>query len=142
LNVLKELAAELTGECPPKGMWVPSDRLLRELRYKHLRIARNCGPRTTDEIIRWAALRGVVIEPPSNEGRPLSATWQHIVARSSAAELTRVEIVEALERSIRRKNTRIPVAFQDLLMKLLNASAPGGNADARVGNTGRENEER
>jgi hypothetical protein len=121
-NVLKELAAELTGECPPKGKWVPSDGLLRELCYKHLRVARNCGPQTTDEIIRWAALRGIVIEPPLHDGKSLSATWQDIVARSSTAEFTIVEIVQVLERSIRRKNTRIPIAFQDMLVRLLKAS--------------------
>jgi len=121
-NVLKELAVELTGKCPPKGTWVPPDDALRELSYNHLRLARNCGPQTADEIIRWAQSRGVTIERPLHDGKSLSATWRDIVARFSTAEFTRVEIVEALERSIRRKNTRIPVAFQDMLVKLLNGS--------------------
>jgi hypothetical protein len=121
-NVLKELTFELTGECPPKGKWVPSDRLLRKFSYRQLRVARNCGPQTMDEIVRWARLRGVIIERPLHDGKSLSAAWQDIVARSSTAEFKRVEIVEALERSIRRKNTRIPVAFQDMLVKLLKAS--------------------
>jgi hypothetical protein len=48
--------------------------------------------------------------------------WRDIIAKSSTQEYTMEEIAEALERSIRRKNTRIPVAFQSLLMALLNAA--------------------
>jgi hypothetical protein len=54
LNVLKILAAEITGECPPRARWMPSPALLREITYKHLVTARNCGPQTVGEIIRWA----------------------------------------------------------------------------------------
>ncbi len=107
------------GECPPKGRWVPSDGLLRKLSYKDLRSARNCGPQTTNEIVRWARLRGVVIERPFHDGKSLSAMWRDIIAEFSAAELAKAEIVQALERSMRRKNTQIPVAFQDILVKLL-----------------------
>lgn len=122
-NVLKELAFRLTGECSPKGRWLPSDRLLRRLSYNDLRTARNCGPRTTEEIVRWARLRGVVIERPSHEGKPLSTMWRDIVAKFSTAGFANAEIVQALERSMRRKNTRIPVAFQDILVKLLSSNA-------------------
>ena len=121
-NVLKELAAELTGERPPKGRWVPSDDLLRKLGYKDLRAARNCGPQTTDEIVRWARSRGVVIERPFHDGKSLSRMWRDIIAGFSAAEFAKAEIVQALERSMRRKNTRIPVAFQNILVKLLSAN--------------------
>ncbi len=118
-NVLKVLAAELTQEHPPKGSWVPSRHLLRNLSYRDLQAARNCGPQTTDEIIRWAGSQGVVIERPLHAGKSLSAMWRDIVARSSTGEFTKAEIAEALERSRRRKNTRIPVAFQSLLVKAL-----------------------
>jgi hypothetical protein len=121
-NVLKELAFELTGECPPKGRWTPSDSLLRKLSYQDLRVARNCGPRTIDEIVQWARLRGVVIERPFHDGKPLSTMWRDIIAKFSTAGFAKAEIVQALERSMRRKNTRIPVAFQDILVKLLNAN--------------------
>ena len=61
--------------------------------------------------------RGVVIERPFHDGKSLSAMWRDIIAEFSAAELAKAEIVQALERSMRRKNTRIPVAFQDILVK-------------------------
>jgi hypothetical protein len=118
-NVLKVLAAELTEAHPPKGRWVPSGQLLRKLSYRDLQAARNCGPQTTDEIIRWARSQGVVIEQPLHAGKSLSAMWRDIIARSSTGEFTKAEIAEALERSRRRKNTRIPVAFQNLLVKVL-----------------------
>lgn len=121
-NVLKELAMELTGECPPKGLWVAPDRLLRKLSFRHLQAARNCGPQTTAEIVEWAGLRGVVIRPPSHAGKSLSAMWHDLVARFSSGDFSKAEIAEALERSARRRNTRIPVAFQDILLKVLNSS--------------------
>ncbi|MGZ5877033.1 MAG: hypothetical protein ACXWKP_33710 [Bradyrhizobium sp.] len=121
-NVLKELAAELTEEDPPKGRWIPSGHLLRKLSYRDLQAARNCGPQTTDEIIRWARSQGVLIERPMHAGKSMSAMWRDIIARSSTGEITKAEIAEALERSVRRKNTRIPAAFQNLLVKVLNAT--------------------
>jgi hypothetical protein len=121
-NVLKELAMELTGECPPKGRWIPSNKLLRKLTFRHLQTARNCGPQTIDEIIEWAGLRGVTIPLPFHAGKSLSAMWRDIIAEFSSGELTMAEIAEALERSARRKNTKIPVAFQNLLLKVLNSS--------------------
>jgi len=121
-NVLKELAAALTGEDPPRGRWVPPRSLLRKLNYSDLQVARNCGPQTTDEIIRWARSQGVLIERPLHVGKSLSAMWRDITARSSTGKVTKAEIAEALERSLRRKNTRIPAAFQNLLVEVLNAT--------------------
>lgn len=121
-NVLKELAVDLTGVVPPKGRWTPSNDLLRKLTYGRLLAARNCGPQTSREIIEWAQSRGVAIRPPFHAGKPLSATWQELVAKFSAGEFSKAEIAEALERSARRKNTRIPVAFQNVLSKILGAA--------------------
>jgi hypothetical protein len=121
-NVLKELAVELTGECPPKGRWIPPDRLLLKLTFRHLQTARNCGPQTTAEILEWASLRGVTIRPPAHAGKSLSAMWRDLVARISSGEFTTAEIAEALERSARRKNTQIPVAFQNMLLKVLTST--------------------
>ena len=121
-NVLKELAAELTGETPPKGRWIPPHALLRKLAFRHLLTARNCGPQTTDEIVRWAESRGVVIQLPFHAGKSLSATWQDLIAKCSKGEFTKAEIAEALEKSTRRKNTRIPVAFQSILLQILSSA--------------------
>jgi hypothetical protein len=119
LNVLKMLAAELLGECPPREGWTPPSALLRRLTFKHLSTARNCGPRTIREILQWAASRGVTIRPPST-GKSLSATWKELGTRFAAGELTHAETAEALEKSIRRKSTTIPVAVQTILLQLLN----------------------
>jgi hypothetical protein len=122
LNVLKVLAAELTGEIPPRGAWDPPEEMLRKLTAKHLALARNCGPRTTREIIAWAGARGVHIEPPPGTSKSLSAAWQELVANASSGKLTRTEITAALERSIRRRSARIPVAFQIVLLKILSST--------------------
>ena len=121
-NVLKELAVELTEETPPKGRWVPPHRLLRKLTFRHLLTARNCGPQTTDEIVRWAESRGVVIQPPLYAGKPLSAMWGDLIAKFSTGEFNKAEVAAALERSARRKNTRIPVAFQNILSQILSSA--------------------
>jgi hypothetical protein len=121
-NVLKELAVELTGENPPKGRWFPPAKLLRKLTFRHLLTARNCGPQTTDEIIRWAESRGVIIQPPLHAGKSLSATWRDLVVKCSKGEFTNAEIAEALEKSARRKNTRIPVAVQNALWQILSSA--------------------
>jgi hypothetical protein len=118
-NVLKELAVDLTGECPPKGQWSPPDVLLRRLTFRDLQTARNCGPQTTAEIVEWAGLQGVVIAPPPHAGKSLPGMWKDLVARCSTGEFNTAEIAAALERSARRKNTRIPVAFQEILLKAL-----------------------
>ena len=121
LNVLKVLSVELTDEIPPKGAWDPPDELLRKLTAKHLAMARNCGPRTTREIVAWAGARAVHIEPlPANKS--LSAVWQELAANASSGKLTRAEITAALERSIRRRSARIPVAFQIILLKILSST--------------------
>ncbi|MDE1934706.1 MAG: hypothetical protein KGI34_11970 [Bradyrhizobium sp.] len=122
LNVLKELAPELIGEEPPKGTWVPPDDLLRQLTGRHLATARNCGPQTAREIIDWALARGVAIQSPLHRGKPLSEVWRSLAARASAGKLTRAEITEALEKSIRRKSVRIPVAFQIILLEILSST--------------------
>lgn len=120
-NVLKELAAELTGEVPPKTGWTPPDDLLRALSAQYLATARNCGPQTTREIIAWAAARGIPIQPLHHAGKSLSAVWGDLIARASAGRLTRAEITEALEKSIRRRSARVPVAFQIVLLKILSS---------------------
>src|SRR5690349_1748164 len=122
LNVLKELSAELMGALPPKGSsWCPPDELLHLLTGKHLATARNCGPRTTREIIAWAAARGFVIEPLPRHGKALSAVWRDLAAEAAARKLTKTEITETLERSIRRGSAHIPVAFQIVLLKILSS---------------------
>jgi hypothetical protein len=121
-NVLKNLAPELTGETPPKGRWIPPARLLRSLSYSDLVAARNCGPQTVNEILRWAKSQGVTIKRPFHAGKSLAAMWRDIIARSTTQEYTIEEIAEALNRSMRRKNTRIPVGFQNILVNLLNAA--------------------
>jgi hypothetical protein len=122
VNVLKMLAAELMGECPPREGWTPPSALLRRVTFKHLSAARNCGPHTIREIIQWAASRGVTIRPPSLAGKSLSATWKELGMKSAAGELAHAEMAEALERSIRRKSTTIPVAIQKILLQFLNAA--------------------
>jgi hypothetical protein len=117
-NVLKILAAELTGEAPPRGRWLPSDLLLQRLTYRHLATARNCGPHTTAEIIDWVRTRGIVIRR-SFYGKSLSVMWQDILAKCSAGEISKAEVAEALENSARRRNTRIPVPLQRILLQLI-----------------------
>ena len=122
LNVLKELAPELIGQNPPKGAWVPPDDLLQRLTARHLATARNCGPQTAREIISWADARGISIRLPLYVGKSLSEVWHSLAARASAGKLTRAEITEALEKSIRRKSARIPVAFQIILLEILSST--------------------
>jgi hypothetical protein len=121
-NVLKELAAELSGETPPKGRWVPPADVLAKLTLRRLMMARNCGPQTTDEILRWAESRGVAIPRPVHAGKSLSATWRDLILRCSKGEFSKAEILEALEKSARRGNTRIPVAFQTILLQILSSA--------------------
>ncbi len=122
VNVLKELAVELIGQTPPKGAWVPPELLLQQLTGRHLATARNCGPQTAREIIEWARARGVSVRPPLHVGKSLSEVWHGLAARASACKLTRAEITEALEKSIRRKSARIPVAFQIILLEILSST--------------------
>jgi hypothetical protein len=119
INVLKMLADEIMGEVPQRVDWVPSESLLRRITVERLSIARNCGPRTTDEIIRWAEARGVTIQPVFHAGKSLSETWRDLSARFAAGDLTKAELAEALEKSVRRKSTKIPVAVQQILLKYL-----------------------
>jgi hypothetical protein len=121
-NVLKELAVELTGEQPPKGKWSPSRELLLALTAERLATARNCGPHTMREIIVWAQGCGVTITPVIRPGGSLSEMWAGLIANASAGALTSAEIAGALQRSIRRKSVRIPIAFQVILVKILLSS--------------------
>jgi hypothetical protein len=121
-NVLKELAVELTGEQPPKGNWSPSRELLRALTAERLATARNCGPHTIREIVDWAQGCGVTIKPVIPPGGSLSQMWAELIANASAGSLTAAEIAGALQRSIRRKSVRIPIAFQVILVKILLSS--------------------
>jgi hypothetical protein len=122
LNVLKELAPELSGQNPPMGAWVPPDDLLRQLTARRLATARNCGPQTAREIVDWALTRGISIRSPLHRGKSLSEVWRSLAARASAGKLTRAEITEALEKSIRRKSVRIPIAFQIILLEILSST--------------------
>jgi len=121
-NVLKELAVELTGEQTPKGTWAPSRGLLLALTAERLATARNCGPHTTREIIVWAQGCGVTVKPSLKAGRSLSEMWTRLVANAAAGALTSAEVIEALQKSIRRKSVRIPIAFQIVLVKILLSS--------------------
>jgi hypothetical protein len=121
-NVLKELAVELACEYPPQGRWLPSDQLLERLTFKDLSTARNCGPQTTAEIIDWAQAKGKTIQRSFHVGRSLSDMWQDIVEKFSTGEISKAEVAYALEKSVRRRNTRIPVALQRLLLQLVNSA--------------------
>ena len=74
----------------------------------------------TTEIIKWLRVRGIII--PFNAGRSLSAIWQDIIAKFSAGEISKAEIAEALEHTVHRKNTRIPIAVQKMLLQLIRSS--------------------
>jgi hypothetical protein len=124
LNVLKLLAAEMTGEDPRKD-WLPSNSFLREVTFERLARARNCGPLTAAEIIRWAGSHGVTIARPSWAGRSFSEMWRCLEARFAAGEPVQAAVVEALDRSVRRKSTRIPIAAQRMLLKLLEVGEEG-----------------
>jgi len=121
-NVLKELAVELTSEQPPKGNWAPSPELLVALTAERLARARNCGPHTISEIIAWARASGVTIKPSFQAGRSLSEMWARLIANAATGALTRTEVIAALQKSIRRKSVRIPIAFQIILLKILLSS--------------------
>jgi hypothetical protein len=129
INVLKLLADEILGEVPPQDDWIPPDALLRKITVERLSIARNCGPRTVDEIIRWAEARGVKIQPVFHAGKSLSETWRDLAARFASGELRKAELAEALEKSVRRKSTKIPVPAQKILLKFLG----GAGFDIRQG---------
>jgi hypothetical protein len=119
INVLKMLSDEIMGEVPQRADWSPSDELLRKITVERLSIARNCGPRTLDEIVRWAEARGIAIQRLLHAGKSLSDTWRDLGDRFATDELTTAELAEALERSVRRKSTKIPVAIQRVLLKYL-----------------------
>src|ERR1700761_9275201 len=119
LNVMKLLAAEITGEIPPRQGWVPPEALLRKITMERLSTARNCGPQTLNEILRWAAARGVKIRPMFHAGKSLSEIWRDLSLKFAAGGLTQAEVVEALEKSVRRRTTSVPVAIQRILLGYL-----------------------
>ncbi|WP_439393386.1 hypothetical protein ACRQ5Q_29270 [Bradyrhizobium sp. PMVTL-01] len=121
-NVLKELAVEVIGEQPPKGDWSPSCELLLALTADRLATTRNCGPHTLREIVDWAEGHGVTIKRGIPAGGSLSQMWSELIANACAGALTSAEVVGALQRSIRRKSVRIPIAFQIVLVKILLSS--------------------
>ena len=124
LNVLKMLAGEITGEVPPRNGWVPPDTLLRKITMERLSTARNCGPQTLNEIIRWAAARGVTIRPLLYAGKSLSEVWRDLSVKFATGGLSQAELVEALEKSVRRRTTSVPVAIQRILLKYLSRDLP------------------
>jgi hypothetical protein len=48
--------------------------------------------------------------------------WQDAIARFARGEISKAEVAEALERSMRRRNTQIPVALQNILLQLIRSS--------------------
>jgi hypothetical protein len=74
------------------------------------------------EIVDWAQACGVTIKPVIPPGGSLSQMWSELIANGSAGNLTGAEIAGALQRSIRRKSVRIPIAFQVILVKILLSS--------------------
>ncbi len=124
LNVLKMLAGEITGEIPPRNGWVPPEALLRKITMERLSTARNCGPQTLSEIVRWAAARGVKIQPMFHVGKSLSEIWRELSMKFATGGLTQAELVEALEKSVRRRTTSMPVAIQRILLKYLSKDVP------------------
>lgn len=71
------------------------------------------------EIVDWAQGCGVTIRPVIPPGGSLSQMWGGLITNASDGALTSAEIVSALQRSIRRKSVRIPIAFQVILVKIL-----------------------
>jgi hypothetical protein len=126
LNVLKMIAGEISGEIPPRNGWVPPEALLRQITTERLSTARNCGAQTLNEIVRWAGARGVTIPPTFHAGASLSEIWRSLSAKFAAGSLTRAELVEALEKSVRRRKTSVPVAIQRILLKYMREHPPRG----------------
>jgi hypothetical protein len=61
----------------------------------------------------------VTIQPAFHAGKSLSETWRNLGTRFAAGELTKAELAEALEKSMRRKSTKVPVAIQRILLAYL-----------------------
>jgi hypothetical protein len=118
------LAGDITGEIPPRHGWVPPESLLRKITMERLSMARNCGPQTLNEIVRWAASRGVKIRPMFHAGKSLSEIWRDLSAKFAAGGLTQAEVVEALEKSVRRRASSVPVAIQRILLGYLSRDLP------------------
>jgi hypothetical protein len=119
VNVLKILADEIVNEIPPRNGWVPPDALLRKITMERLSTARNCGPQTLKEIVRWAETRGVTIKAAFHTGKSLSEIWRNLSAKFATGGLTEAELAEALEKSVRRRATSVPVPIQRILLDYL-----------------------
>jgi hypothetical protein len=119
VNVLKILAGEIMNEVPPRNGWVPPDALLRKITMERLSTARNCGPQTLNEIVRWAETRGVMIKQAFHAGKSLPEIWRNLSAKFAAGGLTEAELAEALEKSVRRRTTSVPVPIQRILLNYL-----------------------
>lgn len=124
LNVLKMIAGDITGDIPPRNGWVPPEALLRKITMERLSTARNCGPQTLNEIVRWAAARGVTIQPMFHTGKSLTEIWRNLSAKFAAGGLTQAELVEALEKSVRRRTTSVPVTIQRILSQISEQGSP------------------
>jgi hypothetical protein len=61
------------------------------------------------------AIAGVTIQRRHHADKSLAKTWNDLSAKFATGELTHAEIAEAREKSVRRKNTTIPIAVQKLL---------------------------
>ena len=81
-------------------------------------------PQTLNEIVRWAAARGVTIQPMFHPGKSLTEIWRDLSAKFAAGGLTQAELVEALEKSVRRRTTSVPVTIQRILLKYLSKDLP------------------
>jgi hypothetical protein len=76
--------------------------------------------------VRWAEARGITIQRLLHVGKSLSDTWRDLGDRFASDELTKAELAEALERSVRRKSTKIPVMIQRVLLKYLSKDPQRG----------------
>jgi hypothetical protein len=118
------IASDITGDIPPRNGWVPPKALLRKITMERLSTARNCCPQTLNEIVRWAAARGVTIQPMCHAGKSLTEIWRNLSVKFAAGGLTQAELVEVLEKSVRRRTTSVPVAIQRILLKYLSKDLP------------------
>jgi hypothetical protein len=118
MNVLKELAVEITGASAPPRNWDPPHAFLRRITAQHLLNARNCGPKTAYEIVNWAARRGVRVQPLAAR-KSLAVLWRELCTRISTGEFPVNEIADALDKSVRRKNTRVPLELQRAIVRRL-----------------------
>jgi hypothetical protein len=53
----------------------------------------------------------------------LQTTWRDLAAGFATGQIARAEIVEALEKPVRRKSTNIPIAVQKILLTMLSTDS-------------------